>query len=176
MEGSGSCVPPATLVPGKRSDRAVLRTPGQRLLSHHHVRALSPLPWGGSRTHWRGSRDRPCWGAHVTAPKRGLGWGSRFPRPGRLQGTVGTPDPGHSLEVLGSQPIPEHTQHSTAQLCQCQGCQGNQIPAPAEAAEHPQLGVSLLLLGRAWCIHSSLQPQEDSSARLTAKAWPPLLG
>lgn len=48
-------------------------------------------------------------------------------------------------------------------------------PCP-EPAEHPQLRVSLvlLLLGRAWSVHSSLQPQEDSSARLTAKACPPL--
>lgn len=59
-----------------------------------------------------GQQGQTLLGAHVTAPKRGLGWGSRFPHPVRLQGTVGTPDPGHSLEVLGSQPIPEHTQHS----------------------------------------------------------------
>lgn len=44
--------------------------------------------------------------------ERGLGWGSRFLHTERLQSPVGTPDPGHSLGVLGSQPIPEHMQHN----------------------------------------------------------------
>lgn len=92
---------------------------------------------------------------------------------------MGTPDPGHSSGVLGSQPIPEHTEHSAAMLLpRLPGKPNPWSREPAEAAEHPQLGVSLvlLLLGRAWSVHSSLQPQEDSNARLTAKAQPPLLG
>lgn len=120
-------------MPGKRRDRAVPRTPGQRLLSRHRVRALSPLPWGGSGTHWRGSRDRPCWGAHATAQRdqggtgthgegARLGQGSRFPHAGRLQGPVGT-----AQGCWAPSPFP--SKHSTAWSCQCQGCRGNQIPA-----------------------------------------------
>lgn len=147
-------MPPATPVPSKQRDCAVLRTLGQRLLSHHHSRALSPLPWGGSRTHWRGSRDRPCWGAHATAwrgqgegtMERGLGWGSRFPHTGACRAPWGLQTQG---PVQGCwAPSPLLSTCSTAQSCQCQGCQGNQISSRgcrAPTAQGPApLGKSLV--------------------------------
>lgn len=136
-------------MPSKRRDRAVPRTPGQRLLSRHRVRALSPLPWGGSGTQWRGSRDRPCWGTHATA-RRGQGGTGTHGEGARLGQQIppcweAAGPRGDSSEVLGSQPFPENTQHSMVMPVPGLPGKPNPCSQAAEAAEHPQLGVSLVL-------------------------------
>lgn len=98
---------------------------------------------GGSRhclERPRGDRD----------PWRGGGLRQQIPPCCReAAGPMGTPDPGHSSGVLGSQPIPEHTEHSAAMHCQ-----GNQIPG----AGSQQRLQSTHSLGSAWSFSSWEEP------------------
>lgn len=165
-------------MPGKQRDRAVPRTPGQRLLSRHRVRALSPLPWGGSGTHWRGSRDRPCWGAHATAQRdqggtgthgEGARLGQQIPPCWEAAGPRGD-----SSGVLGSQPFPEQTQHSM--VMPVPGLPGK----PNPCLHRQQRLQSTHSSGSAWSCPSwqvlpPLQPREDSKPGSQPKPGPPCL-